>query len=191
MMDRRNFIGSLLGIGAGFTVLPSIPGGRIWRAETKVIGRPDEVQSIWQTHCLSWYPRAGKPKDLSAAFGDVRKTGAGLWFRTVSDWMPLERMEEPLRGKCTAQFGPGFIITREEADQFDISKQPDGLAGDPWKHQPIPLIDVERPQYEPVPAIGQHKEPMFGIVATSGNLTSFQGRFKSKSEREADHLFQI
>lgn len=32
MMDRRNFIGSLLALGAGFTILPSIPGGRIWKA---------------------------------------------------------------------------------------------------------------------------------------------------------------
>lgn len=34
-MNRRNFIGSLLALGAGFTILPGT--GRVWRAEKKLV----------------------------------------------------------------------------------------------------------------------------------------------------------
>ena len=36
-MNRRNFINSLLTIGAGFTILPS--AGRIWKAEVSLYER--------------------------------------------------------------------------------------------------------------------------------------------------------
>jgi len=86
-MNRRNFIGNLLAIGAGFAVLPG--AGRIWRPERSAV--IPEWLGLWDNYYLSAYhngvdrpPAAPRPEQLLTWNG---KTWYGVPF--IKDgWQP-------------------------------------------------------------------------------------------------------
>ena len=98
-MDRRNFIGSLLAVGAGFFVLPS--AGRVWVPDRRIV--PVEVQSIWQTHRITWnhdeHPVMEWPFRPSK-LGEITKVGNSLFYGTSSGWVQLVPMRHPLKWKA-------------------------------------------------------------------------------------------
>jgi hypothetical protein len=54
-------------------------------------------------------------------------------------WLPLEKMRRPLNWRSESRFTEGFGIQEDNSEAQIVPA--DGLAGDPWKDQPIPLIN--------------------------------------------------
>jgi len=107
MIDRRNFIGSLLAIGAGFSILPPAKTARIWAAERRLLIPAQEILSVWNTHYISWGgARADRPANRFADFGSIQKTTSGLWFKSTIDWQPLKPMS-----RATAWKSAGIFVT--------------------------------------------------------------------------------
>lgn len=94
-MNRRNFLGSLLAIGAGFTILPG--AGRVWVPSREIVKA--EVQSIWQTHRLSYDPVPYGPFPAPEV-GSIKKMGHMLFYGSKYGWLQLIPMSRPLNWKA-------------------------------------------------------------------------------------------
>lgn len=105
-MKRRNFIGSLLAIGAGFSILPpATTYGRIWTAEKKVIIPDRELKSIWQTYYMSWnLGPEDRPPTQPAKNGEVVKLNRDgtIWYKHETGWCLLHKHRRPLTWNVSA-----------------------------------------------------------------------------------------
>lgn len=73
-IDRRNFIGDLLTVGAGFLILPgSAFGKRLWVPERNVILPDSMVRGIWDTHYISYEVDTLEipPPPMGIKYGDL------------------------------------------------------------------------------------------------------------------------
>lgn len=104
--NRRNFIGSMLAIGAGFSILPPLESGsRIWKAERKVIVEEREVGSIWNDYSLSWGTIVPNLPPVKTP-GEIRKCGRGMYYGTYFGWVALSEMDRPLGWKASNLYTP-------------------------------------------------------------------------------------
>jgi len=133
MNSRRNFIGSLLAIGAGFSILPpSATYPRIWTAERKLF-TPDQakVNYIWNDYFLSWnWMPPASPFSDPGKWGEVRKHKRQLYYSTPVGWVPLEPLSRPLHckprnitpaahfGKVGGDFNSCWNIPREKPEIY-------------------------------------------------------------------------
>ena len=85
-MDRRNFIGRLLAIGAGFTILPG--AGRIWKVTRTVhcrfIPNPAYIDAPYEAYYWFWGADGGQ---RAAAF-----------FRRYGEHPPLRVLDFKVEG---------------------------------------------------------------------------------------------
>jgi hypothetical protein len=112
-MDRRNFIGTMLAVGAGFMILPPVAGGRIWKAERTVFLPDSEVGSIWRNYFMST-TFEHTPPSKPAPFGSVVKLRGDLWYRTQTDWRLLKPLTRPIKWETGGIYAPyGGQLTLE------------------------------------------------------------------------------
>ncbi len=86
-MNRRNFIGGLLTIGAAFTILPG--AGRIWTPNRNLVLAT--VAGIWDTHRIT---RCDNPPTIPGKFGEVKTFGGDLFYHSNTQWHKLVRMKQ-------------------------------------------------------------------------------------------------
>ncbi len=101
-MNRRNFIGNLMAIGAGFIILPSaVTHSRIWVPSRKII--TDTLGSVWRDFYVSYrLTEIEYGPDKKPSLGAVVKHNGNLWYGTPVNWLRLEKFEHPLTWPVTS-----------------------------------------------------------------------------------------
>ena len=94
-MRRRNFIGNLVVVGAGFFILPQAKlNKRIWVPDRTVVKAT--AGSIWKDYYIT--PGVTYPDQplMPSQFGQVEKHAGNLWFRSHTGWHMLHKYGRPL-----------------------------------------------------------------------------------------------
>lgn len=134
-MDRRNFIGALLTIGAGFSILPG--AGRLWVPERTIILPDHEVRSIWETHYVSWADSQVPvwTPGWDGLCGKLMKCGDRIWIKSAWGELPLKKMRRPLGWRAhpeSIEFYSGVINHRwnnNTPHEHIVSVQPTSVDG--------------------------------------------------------------
>jgi hypothetical protein len=78
-------------------ILPPVDGGRIWKAERKVIVPITDGINIWNNFYMSWEFDGLKPPPQTMPFGSVKPNDSSLWYSTPMGWCRLKQMRRTIK----------------------------------------------------------------------------------------------